>query len=118
MELFSSIYHCYSNLVNSLFCGFTQSQAGQAEKQIKAEFERLRRALVTDEALRLKALATEEEQKIAEVEDLITQINKDVAVLDNVIDSLKKEMGNEDLPLVRVRGGNLTGLANVLFAAL
>lgn len=62
--------------------------------------------LVTEEALRLKALATEEEQKIATIQDLIDNTNKDVVVLKELIESLKKEMGNEDLPLLRVREGS------------
>ncbi|XP_076008860.1 tripartite motif containing 35-28 [Genypterus blacodes] len=78
-----------------------KSQAGQAEMQIRVEFEMLRQALVTDEALRLKALADEEEQKIAAAQDWITTINKEVSDLAKLIDSLKREMGNEDLPLVR-----------------
>lgn len=85
-----------------------QYQAEQAERQIKAEFERLHKALVTEEALRLKALATEEEQKIAAIEELIENTNKDVVTLKELIDSLKKEMGNDDLPLLRVREDSST----------
>lgn len=86
----------------------TQYQAGQAERQIKAEFERLHKVLVTEEALRLKALATEEEQKIAAIEELIENTNKDVVTLKELIDTLKKEMGNDDLPLLRVREDSST----------
>lgn len=88
--------HKLSNAVE-----YIKYQAGQAEKQIKAEFVRLHEVLVTEEALRLKALATEEEQKIATIQDLIDNTNKDVVVLKELIESLKKEMGNEDLPLLR-----------------
>lgn len=86
----------------------TQYQAGQAEKQIKVEFERLHNALVTEEALRLKALATEEEEKTAAIQELIENTNKDIVALKELIDSLKKEMGNEDLPLLRVRESSLS----------
>lgn len=89
----------------SLSC-LTQYQAGQAEKQIKSEFERLHAALVTEEALRLKALATEEEEKIAAIQELVTTTNKDIVTLKELIDTLKKEMGNEDLPLLKVREGS------------
>ncbi|XP_035477683.1 tripartite motif containing 35-28 [Scophthalmus maximus] len=76
-------------------------QAVQAEKQIKAEFERLHEALVTEEALRLQALVTEEEQKIGAIEELIANTDKDVVKLNRLIDSLKIEMGNEDLTLLQ-----------------
>lgn len=91
---------------NSLL--LTQYQAGQAEKQIKVEFERLHKALVTEEALRLKALATEEEHKIASIQKMIDNTNDDIDTLNKLTDTLKKEMGNEDLPLLRVREGSLS----------
>lgn len=62
--------------------------------------------LFTEEALRLQALAAEEEQKTAAIKDMIANTNKDVVVLKELIETLKKEMGNEDLPLLRVRGGH------------
>nr|XP_020445890.1 zinc-binding protein A33-like [Monopterus albus] len=80
---------------------YIKHQAGQAEKQIKAEFERLHNALITEEALRLKALATEEEQKITAIQELIDNTKRDIVILKEFIDNLKKEMGNEDLPLLR-----------------
>ncbi|KAM4580776.1 tripartite motif containing 35-28 [Odontesthes bonariensis] len=80
---------------------YVKYQAGQAEKQIKAEFERLRQYLVREEVKRLKALANEEEEKIADIQELIAKTDKDIVDLNELIDSLKKEMGNEDLPLLR-----------------
>lgn len=62
--------------------------------------------LVTEEALRLKALSTEEEQKIAAIQEMISNTEKDVVALNELIETLKKEMGNEDLPLLRVREGS------------
>ncbi|KAA8591704.1 hypothetical protein FQN60_017078 [Etheostoma spectabile] len=80
---------------------YIKYQAGQAEKQIKEEFERLHNALITEEALRLKALATEEEHKIASIQKLMDNTNNDIDTLNKLTDTLKKEMGNEDLPLLR-----------------
>ncbi|XP_019948596.2 tripartite motif containing 35-28 isoform X1 [Paralichthys olivaceus] len=88
--------HIFSNTVKHI-----KDQAGQAEKHIRAEFERLREALVTEEARRLQVLATEEEQKIAAIEELITKTNNNIVVLKKLIDTLKMEMGNEDLNLVQ-----------------
>lgn len=81
----------------------TQYQAGEAEKQIKSEFERLHKVLVTEEALRLKALASEEDEKTANLQKQIDDTKKDIKDMNEIIDTLKKEMGNEDLPLLRVR---------------
>lgn len=93
--------------ISTLLSGWTQSQAGQAEKLIKEEFERLHELLTTEENQRLAALAAEEEEKIAAVHELITKTNNDIVSLKELIDTLKKEMGNEDLPLLKVREGNL-----------
>lgn len=79
-----------------------QHQAEQAGKQIEAEFERLQKFLETEKNVRLKAVAAEEEQKIAAIQALIENTNKDIAGLRKHIDTLKKEMGNEDLSLLRV----------------
>lgn len=79
-----------------------QHQAKEAERQIHAEFERLHKMLVTEEALRIQALATEEDQKIAAITELIETTTKDIVGLKELIDTLKKEMGNEDLALLRV----------------
>ncbi|XP_036931285.1 tripartite motif containing 35-28 [Acanthopagrus latus] len=96
VESYKKTTHKLNNAVE-----YIKYQAGQAEKQIKSEFERLHAALVTEEALRLKALATEEEEKIAAIQELVTTTNKDIVTLKELIDTLKKEMGNEDLPLLK-----------------
>ncbi|KAG7216925.1 hypothetical protein INR49_001579, partial [Caranx melampygus] len=80
---------------------YIKNQAGQAENLIKAEFERLHELLTTEENRRLLALAAEEEEKIAAVHELITKTNSDIVALKELIDTLKKEMGNEDLPLLK-----------------
>lgn len=76
-------------------------QAGQAEMQIRAEFERLRQELVKEEARRLQVLASEEDEKIAALQKLSDKTKKDIVGLKELIDSLKKEMGNDDLPLLQ-----------------
>lgn len=80
-----------------------QDQAREAEKQIQLEFKRLQDALLTEERLRLSELAHEEEQKIAAVQNLTENIKEDISDLKKLIVSVKKEMGNEDLPLLQVR---------------
>ncbi|XP_070692106.1 tripartite motif containing 35-28 [Pempheris klunzingeri] len=96
VESYKKMTYKLSNAVE-----YIKYQAGQAEKQVKAEFERLHKVLVTEEALRIQALATEEEQKIAAIQDLISNTNEDIETLKKLIETLKKEMGNEDLPLLR-----------------
>ncbi|KAM3873273.1 tripartite motif containing 35-28 [Diretmus argenteus] len=80
---------------------FIKYQAGQAEKQIKSEFERLHKVLVTEEALRLKALTDEEEEKISDMQNMIDMTSQDIAALNDLIQNLQKEMGNDDLPFLR-----------------
>ncbi|KAF7659235.1 hypothetical protein LDENG_00000760 [Lucifuga dentata] len=96
VQSYKKMMHKLNNTVEHI-----KYQAGQAEKQIRAEFVRLHERLTIDEALRLKALADEEEQKIAALEDLIVKTKKDITTLAELTDSIKREMGNEDLPLVR-----------------
>lgn len=78
-----------------------QYQAEEAEKQIKAEFQRLHDVLTAEEAMRLKALSDEEGEKITAIHKLIESTEKDVVAMKELIDTIKKEMGNEDLPLLR-----------------
>lgn len=71
--------------------------------QIKAEFESLRLMLADLEASRLKALASEEEQKLSAVQQLIGKTNNDIIGLKRLTESVKREMGNEDLALLQVK---------------
>lgn len=59
--------------------------------------------LVTEEVMRLQALACDEKEKLESIQSMIDKANRDTAALKELIDTLKKEMGNEDLALVRVR---------------
>lgn len=103
VQIFEKKVETYKKMTHKLgkAVEYIKYQAKMAEEQIKVEFERLHKALVTEQALRLKALATEEEQKIADIQELIKNTNKDIADLNKLSDTLKKEMGNEDLPLLR-----------------
>ncbi|KAM6910554.1 tripartite motif containing 35-28 [Xenentodon cancila] len=103
VQIFEKKVESYKKMAHKLNNGveYIKYQAGQAEKQIKAEFERLRNMLVTEEALCLKVLASDEEEKIAQLERCINITKKDIADLNELIDSLKKEMGNDDLPLLQ-----------------
>ncbi|KAM7383218.1 hypothetical protein PAMP_002889 [Pampus punctatissimus] len=96
VESYKKMTHKFNHAVE-----YIKYQAGEAEKQIKAEFDRLHKVLITEQALRLQALATEEQLKISAIEDLIANTNKDVAALKEITETLKKEIGNEDLPLLR-----------------
>ncbi|KAI4811225.1 hypothetical protein KUCAC02_014140 [Chaenocephalus aceratus] len=84
---------------------YVKYQAEQAERQIKAEFERLHKALVAEEALCLNALSDDEGQKIATIQGKIDKVNEDIKALKALSETLKKEMSNDDLPLLKVRGG-------------
>uniref|UniRef100_A0A8C8I546 Zinc-binding protein A33-like n=1 Tax=Oncorhynchus tshawytscha TaxID=74940 RepID=A0A8C8I546_ONCTS len=76
-------------------------QTEQAEKQIKAEFERLRQVLCVEEAARLKALADEEEDKRSGMEERISSLTSDIAALTKLVQTVKREMGAEDLTFLQ-----------------
>lgn len=80
---------------------FIKNQAGQAEKQIRAEFDRLRNLLDKEENQRLEALAQEERMKMRDLNELAQQTKEDIVAMKELIDMLKKEMGNEDLPFLK-----------------
>lgn len=89
-------------------CRCDQNQAQEAEQQIRLEFQRLHQALLTEEGLRLEALAAEEQQKIAALRELSGNIRQDVVGLRRLVESVKREMGNEDVPLLQVGGRSAT----------
>lgn len=99
---------CVSSLIThsekTLTCLCEQDQAQEAEQQIHLEFQRLHQALLAEERLRLEALAAEEQQKIAALRELGGAIRQDVAGLRRLVESVKREMGNEDVPLLQVGG--------------
>ncbi|KAM6967848.1 zinc-binding protein A33-like [Aplochiton taeniatus] len=96
VELYKKMKNKFTNTVQ-----FIKSQAGQAEKLIKAEFERLHNVLYTEEALRLKALADEEEDKSVTMEDKISTLTRELVILTDLIQTLKREMGGEDLDFLK-----------------
>ncbi|KAL0985067.1 hypothetical protein UPYG_G00152470 [Umbra pygmaea] len=80
---------------------FLKSQAEQAERLIKAEFERLRQVLNNEEAVRLKALADEEDLKRRRMEERINSLTQDIKTLSELVQTVKREMGAEDLPFLQ-----------------
>lgn len=73
--------------------------------------------LTAEEAMRLKALSDEEGEKIAGIQKLIESTEKDVVAMKELIDTIKKEMGNEDLPLLRVKKTNKSLLSQCRFVS-
>lgn len=99
-----------------IFTVVMQNQAQEAEKQIQLEFKRLHDALVSEERQRLNALAAEEEQKITAIQELTGNIEQDIVGLRKLIESVKKEMGNEDVPLLQVRGSSFSTIAEAILS--
>ncbi|KAG7476182.1 zinc-binding protein A33-like [Solea senegalensis] len=91
-ESYKKMTHKLSSTVE-----YIKHQAQQAENQIKAEFQRLRELLNKEELLRLKAVETEGEQKIAVAEKLNARTKAHIVALTELIDNVKKEQGNEEL---------------------
>ncbi|XP_010892420.1 tripartite motif containing 35-28 [Esox lucius] len=96
VETFKKMKNKYSNTVD-----FIKSQALQAEKQIKAEFERLHQVLHAEEIARLKALADEEEDKKICMEENINSLSQEITTLTELIQTVKREMGAEDLTFLQ-----------------
>ncbi|CAL8247479.1 unnamed protein product [Lota lota] len=80
---------------------FIEHQAGQAAESIKAEFQRLHKALDAEQEVRLMAVAAEEREKTGTMVALVTQANEVIASLSQVIQNLKREMGDEDVTFMQ-----------------
>ncbi|XP_014908433.1 tripartite motif containing 35-28 [Poecilia latipinna] len=96
VELHKKMNKKFSNAVE-----YIKHQASEAEKLIKAEFERLHMVLHQEEAKRLEALSNDETQKIETMQRIIKETEKEIKELRTLIDTIKKEMGNEDLALLK-----------------
>lgn len=79
---------------------YIKQQTDTAENQIKEEFERLHNFLHAEENRRLEALTTEKETKILKMEEKIFNTEEDLKILLGHMDTLKKELDCEDLPLL------------------
>lgn len=58
--------------------------------------------LCVEEAARLKALADEEEDKRSGMEERISSLTSDIAALTKLVQTVKREMGAEDLTFLQV----------------
>ncbi|XP_016301416.1 zinc-binding protein A33-like [Sinocyclocheilus anshuiensis] len=80
---------------------FIESQTKDAENQIKQEFERLHQVLRDEETSRINALYREENEKKQMVNEKIDIISHDIIALAELIQSVKREMGAEDLTFLQ-----------------
>ncbi|CAL8359435.1 unnamed protein product [Arctogadus glacialis] len=80
---------------------FIEHQAGQAAESIKAEFQRLHKALDAEQEARLQALAAEEREKTGTMVAMVAQANEGIASLTPIIQNLKREMGDEDVTFMQ-----------------
>lgn len=79
-----------------------QAQTQEAEKQIKEEFQRLIQILKNEEESRITALKAEETENRKILEEKIESISHDISNLGELIQSVKREMGAEDLTFLQV----------------
>lgn len=80
-----------------------QGQTKEAEAQIKQEIERLHQVLNEEETTRINALYREENEKKMIMNERIENISRDISALAELIQSVKREMGAEDLTFLQVR---------------
>ncbi|XP_020796079.1 zinc-binding protein A33-like [Boleophthalmus pectinirostris] len=95
VDLHRKMKHRFTKAVD-----YVKQQAGEAEKQIKEEFERLHKFLYAEENKRLEVLASEEKQKITTLQEKISKTEDNLKSLKEHVDILNKELGKEDLPLL------------------
>ncbi|XP_020796191.2 nuclear factor 7, brain-like [Boleophthalmus pectinirostris] len=102
VEYFEKKIDLYGRMRQTLFktVECIQKQAGDAENQIKEEFERLHNFLHAQENIRLQTLATEMEVKMSVVQEKISTTEEHLKSLKEHLDTLKKELDNEDLPFL------------------
>lgn len=93
-------------MLNHIFCLnlfiLLQAQTQEAEKQIKEEFQRLIQILKNEEESRITALKAEETENRKILEEKIESISHDISNLGELIQSVKREMGAEDLTFLQV----------------
>ncbi|XP_056618486.1 tripartite motif containing 35-28 [Triplophysa dalaica] len=80
---------------------FIEAQTQEAEKQIKEEFQRLIQILKNEEESRITALKAEETENKKILEEKIESISHDISNLGELIQSVKREMGAEDLTFLQ-----------------
>ncbi|XP_060717835.1 tripartite motif containing 35-28 [Tachysurus vachellii] len=96
LESFKKMKKRYNETVS-----FIQSQSEEAEKQIRQEFERLRQILKEEEDSRILALKKEETQKKQMMKKKIESISSDINHLTELVQSLSREMGADDLVILQ-----------------
>lgn len=79
-----------------------QIQTQQTQVQISSEFDKLRQFLAEEEARRIAELKSEEEEKKQKMKSRISELNKDISKLSELLQSIKREMGAEDLTFLQV----------------
>ncbi|KAF7689225.1 zinc-binding protein A33-like [Silurus meridionalis] len=77
---------------------YIQAQAEQAERQIKAEFNKFHHFLQKEEAARMKALKIEVERKKGKVKE---KIEREILLLSDRVKEVEEEMENEDATFMK-----------------
>ncbi|XDV40306.1 hypothetical protein PO909_009414 [Leuciscus waleckii] len=80
---------------------FIEGQTKEAETQIKLEFVRLHQVLTDEETFRINALHREENEKKLMMNERIESITRDISALAELIQSVKREMGAEELTFLQ-----------------
>ncbi|KAJ8013375.1 hypothetical protein DPEC_G00052620 [Dallia pectoralis] len=81
--------------------GFNESQICHTERQIKQEFEMLHKFLRDEEAARIAALRTEEEQKSQMMKIKIGEMNTNISIISDMIRVVEKELEAENASFLK-----------------
>ncbi|XP_023688969.1 tripartite motif containing 35-28 isoform X1 [Paramormyrops kingsleyae] len=96
LDLYKKIKRKYSETLEHI-----KIQTQQTQVQISSEFEKLRKFLAEEEARRIAELKSEEEEKKQKMKSRISELNKDISKLSELLQSIKREMGAEDLTFLQ-----------------
>ncbi|XP_063069994.1 zinc-binding protein A33-like isoform X2 [Engraulis encrasicolus] len=78
-----------------------KTQVQQTEKQIKQEFEELHQFLRDEEAARVAALKTEEEQKSQMMKEKIEKMRREISSLSDTIRATEEELKTDDVTFLQ-----------------
>uniref|UniRef100_A0A8D0CCE9 Zinc-binding protein A33-like n=1 Tax=Scleropages formosus TaxID=113540 RepID=A0A8D0CCE9_SCLFO len=96
LELYKRIKRKYNDTSEHI-----KVQAQQTEAQIKEEFAKLHQFLDEEQEGRIADLKSEEEKKKQIMKDRIANVTRDIATLSELIQSVKREMGADDLTFLQ-----------------
>ena len=102
MSLFNTMSICLGMTSMNMFCVLNQRQAQHTERQIKEEFEKLRKFLQDEEAARIAELRDEGTWMSEMMKEEIEKMSREISSLSDTIKAIEEEMGADDITFLQV----------------